>query len=156
MKPIIKKTVLVGVIVFLLMQLYQPTRNVDYGQVLPIHFNKIYDVPPEIVSSLKTSCFDCHSNSTNYPWYSYIQPVRIFMDSHINEGKENLNFSEFGSYSSRKQASKLERIIKQIQSDEMPLTSYTTLHRNAILSPVSKEELLDWLEKKSDSISSNN
>lgn len=156
MKIIIKKTVLVGVVVFLLMQLYQPTRNVDFGQVLPIHFNKMDDVPPEILNSLKTSCFDCHSNSTNYPWYSYIQPVRMFMDSHINEGKENLNFSEFGSYSSRKQASKLARMIKQIESDEMPLTSYTMLHKNAILSPVNKVVLLDWLEKKSHSISSNN
>jgi hypothetical protein len=79
---------------------------------------------------LQNSCFDCHSNSINYPWYSFVQPVRMFLDSHINEGKENLNFSEYGTYSRRKQRSKLDRIIKQIQSDEMPLASYHTQKRN--------------------------
>jgi hypothetical protein len=156
MNLILRKTALVGVAVFLLMQLYQPTRNVDYGQVLPIHFVKMYNVPSNVKNSLQTTCFDCHSNNSTYPWYSYIQPVRMFMESHINEGKKNLNFSEFGSYSSRKQASKLERMIKEIQSGEMPLTSYTVLHRNAILSPVNKQVLVGWLEKMSDTISSNN
>jgi hypothetical protein len=156
MSSSIKKTVLAGIVIFLLMQLYQPARNVDYGPVTPIHLSKTFSVPEKVQTILQTSCFDCHSNSTNYPWYSYVQPVRMFLDSHINEGKENLNFSEFGTYSKRKQRSKLDRMIKQIQSDEMPLDSYTIIHKNAILTKESKAVLLNWMEKKSDSISANN
>ncbi|MBG6060447.1 hypothetical protein IWX83_000210 [Flavobacterium sp. CG_9.1] len=156
MKPIIKKGAILSVVLFLLMQLYQPARNVEYGQVSPMHFTKLYKVPAKVQGILQTSCFDCHSNNTKYPWYSYVQPVRIFMDSHINEGKENLNFSEFGTYSKRKQQSKLDRMIKQIKSDEMPLASYTMMHKNAVLTSESKAILLNWIEETKDSISANN
>jgi hypothetical protein len=115
---------------FLLMQLYLPARNVDYGPVTSMNFSKTFSVPEKVQTILQNSCFDCHSNSINYPWYSFVQPVRMFLDSHINEGKENLNFSEYGTYSRRKQRSKLDRIIKQIQSDEMPLASYHTQKRH--------------------------
>jgi ribosomal protein S20 len=156
MRPIIKKIVLSGIVLFLLMQLYQPVRNVDYEQVSPLSFSKTFLVPVKVQTILQTSCFDCHSNNSNYPWYSNIQPVRAFMDSHIKEGKENLNFSEFGTYSTRKQQSKLDRMIKQIKSDEMPLVSYTIIHRNAALNKKSKVILLQWIEETKDSISTNN
>jgi ribosomal protein S20 len=156
MRPIIKKIVLSGIVLFLLMQLYQPVRNVDYGKVSPLFFSKTFLVPVKVQTILQTSCFDCHSNNSNYPWYSNIQPVRAFMDSHIKEGKENLNFSEFGTYSTRKQQSKLDRMIKQIKSDEMPLASYTIIHRNAALNKKSKVVLLQWIEETKDSISTNN
>jgi ribosomal protein S20 len=156
MRPTIKKIVLSGIVLFLLMQLYQPVRNVDYGKVSPLSFSKTFLVPVKVQTILQTSCFDCHSNNSNYPWYSNIQPVRAFMDSHIKEGKENLNFSEFGTYSTRKQQSKLDRMIKQIKSDEMPLASYTIIHRNAALNKKSKVVLLQWIEETKDSISTNN
>ena len=156
MRSVIKKIALSGIGFFLLMQLYQPARNIDYGPVNAMHFSRIFSAPVKVQTILQTSCFDCHSNNTNYPWYSYVQPVRLFLDGHINEGKENLNFSEFGTYSKRKQRSKLDRMIKQIQSDEMPLDSYTIIHKNAILTKESKAVLLNWMEKKSDSISANN
>jgi ribosomal protein S20 len=156
MRPIIKKIVLSGIVLFLLMQLNQPARNVDYEQVSPLSFSKTFLVPVKVQTILQTSCFDCHSNNSNYPWYSNIQPVRAFMDSHIKEGKENLNFSEFGTYSTRKQQSKLDRMIKQIKSDEMPLASYTIIHRNAALNKKSKVVLLQWIEETKDSISTNN
>jgi hypothetical protein len=137
----------------LLIQFYQPARNLDFGQVLQIHFTKIYAVPSDVKSILRTSCYDCHSNNTQYQWYSYIQPARMFLDSHIKEGKKNLNFSTFGDYSQRKQGNKLERIVKQIESDEMPLASYTLIHKNAILTQENKKILINWIESKRDSIS---
>lgn len=146
MKSIIRKTVLVGFILFLLLQFYQPSRNIDDGRIVPQHITKVYKVPENVQTILKTSCFDCHSNNTNYPWYSYIQPARFFMEKHIEEGKENLNFSEFGKYSKRKQQNKLKAIAKQIKSDEMPLLSYTLIHRNAVLTATQKEELINWID----------
>ena len=153
MKVIFKRILVSAMVIFLLMQLYQPARNLDYGQVLPVHFTKVYKVPSNVTAILQTSCYDCHSNNTIYPLYSYNQPVRLFLDNHINDGKKNLNFSEFGKYSKRRQENKLNQIIDQVKSDEMPLSSYTLIHRNAILSKENKALLINWTEKTRDSIS---
>ena len=153
MKISVKKIFVLGLIIFLLIQLYQPARNLDYGQVSPTLFNKIYAVPSDVESILRTSCYDCHSNNTQYPWYSYIQPARMILDNHIKEGKENFNFSTFGDYFQRKQGNKLERIIKQIKSDEMPLASYSRMHKNAILPQENKRLLITWMENTRDSMS---
>lgn len=156
MKIIIKKILFIGLIIFLLIQLYQPARNISFEQDITGNFTKVYNVPKNVEIILRTSCYDCHSNNTYYPWYSYIQPVRFFMESHIKEGKENLNFNEWGNYSDRKQNNKLDRIAKQIESNEMPLSSYTLIHKNAILTASQKKEVLDWINKIEDSISSQN
>lgn len=134
------------------MQLYQPARNIGFEQDITADFTKVYNVPKKVEIILRTSCYDCHSNNTNYPWYSYIQPARFLMESHIAAGKENLNFNEWGNYSSRKQNNKLDRIAKQIQSNEMPLASYTLIHKNATLSATQKKEVLDWINKIEDSL----
>ncbi|SFF45476.1 Haem-binding domain-containing protein [Flavobacterium xueshanense] len=135
------------------MQLYQPARNESYEQELTANFTKMYDVPKNVETTLRTSCYDCHSNNTNYPLYSYMQPARFFMEEHIKDGKKDLNFNEFGRYSKRKQGNKLEAIVKQIKSDEMPLASYTLIHKNAILTPTQKEEIINWIKKTKDSLS---
>ena len=154
MKKIIKKILFIGLIIFLLMQLYQPARNESFEQDITANFTKVYNVPKNVEAIVRTSCYDCHSNNTNYPWYSNVQPVGFFMEHHIKEAKEDLNFDEWGNYSKRKQENKLDRIVKQIKSDEMPLASYTLIHKNARLTTVQKEEIMDWLSKIKDSISS--
>ena len=156
MKKIIKKILIIVFFIFLLMQLYQPARNESFEQELTANFTKMYDVPKNVETILRTSCYDCHSNNTNYPLYSYIQPARFFMEEHIKDGKKDLNFNEFGKYSKRKQENKLEAIIKQIKSDEMPLASYTLLHKNAIVTPAQKEEVINWINKTKDSLSLEN
>jgi hypothetical protein len=154
MSKIIKKILFIGLIIFLLMKLYQPARNIHYEQGTAANFTKAYKVPENVKTIFRTSCYDCHSNNTNYPWYASIQPIRLFMESHIKEGKENLNFDEFTNYSSRKQKNKLDRMMKQIKADEMPLSSYTIIHKNAILSKNKKAVVIDWINKTIDSISS--
>ena len=145
MKKIIKKILFIGLIIFLLMQLCQPARNESFELDTNANFTKVYNVPKNVEAILRTSCYDCHSNNTNYPWHSYIQPVRLLMESHIKKGKKDLNFSEFGNYSKRKQANKLDRIIKQIKSNEMPLASYTLIHKKATLTATQKREVIDWI-----------
>jgi hypothetical protein len=154
MKKIIKKILFIGLIIFLLIQFYQPARNKSYEQVLTGDFTKMYNVPKNVETVLRASCYDCHSNNTNYPLYSNIQPVQLFMGKHIKNGKKDLNFNEFGSYSKRKQQSKLEAISKQIKSDEMPLSSYTMMHRSAVLTTAQKQEIINWINKTKDSLSS--
>lgn len=154
MKIGIKKILYTGLIVFLLMQLYQPARNESYEQVNTVTFTKVYQVPKNIETILRTSCYDCHSNNTNYLWFDNIQPARMLVENHIKKAKKDLNFDEWGNYSSRKQRNKLDRIVKQIKSNEMPLASYTLIHKNAILTPAQKEEVIIWFQKTTDSLSS--
>ena len=138
------------------MQLYQPARNIGYEQHFSSNFTEMYKVPKNIETALRTSCYDCHSDNTNYPWYSYIQPVRSFLEGHIKDGKKELNFNEFGNYSSRKQRSKLDAISKQIKTNKMPLSSYTLIHGNAILTSTQKEDILNWISKTQDSLATEN
>ena len=101
---------------------------------------------------LQVSCYDCHSNNTQYPWYNKVQPVAWFLEDHIKEGKAELNFNEWDSLSNRRKKSKLRSIIKQIESDEMPLYSYTLIHKDASFSEAEKQELIRWIEQLKDSI----
>ena len=153
MKKRIKKMAWFGLTVFLLMQLYQPAHNVNYEQDTSLNLTTMYKAPNNIKTMLQTSCYDCHSNNTKYPWYNRIQPGGWFMANHIKDGKNELNFNEFGNNSIRRQKSKLKAITGQIKSDEMPLTSYTIIHRNAILSKKNKTLLISWMEKTNDSLS---
>jgi hypothetical protein len=120
MKISVKKIFVLGLIIFLLIQFYQPARNLDYGQVCQLI--SIYAVPSDVESILRTSCYDCHSN-TEYPWYSYIQPARMILDNHGR--KRKLEFQYVWRLFSTQAGNKLERIVKQIKSDEMPLASYS-------------------------------
>ena len=151
----IKKISLVLVIIFVGIQFIQPAHNKS-GQVLPTDFIVVYTVPTNVKVILQNACYDCHSNNTDYPWYSNIQPMAWIMKRHINNGKEKLNFSDFGSYSSRRQISKLKGITNQIKDDEMPLSSYTMMHSKANLTKEEKSLVIDWMNKTADSISASN
>lgn len=128
-----------------MIQLIQPARNIDYGQLPSSDISKVYQIPEKIQSILRNSCYDCHSNSTDYPVYSYIQPLSFYLENHIQKGKKELNFNEWGHYSDRKQAHKLESILNQIQQKKMPLPSYIYLHHGAKLSEKQIEEMASWI-----------
>ncbi len=108
-------------------------------------FLAIYPPPARVGTLLKTACYDCHSNHTDYPWYGRVQPVAMFLENHIQQGKKELNLSEFGDYSPRRQKSKLKSMASQIKDGDMPLTSYTLIHGDADLSPEDRKGLGDWL-----------
>lgn len=151
----IKKILLALLIVIVAIQFIQPARNTN-GQVSATDFAKVYGVPNNVQSVLQTACYDCHSNNTIYPWYVNIQPMGWIMKRHIDNGKAKLNFSEFGSLSNRRQVSKLKEISNQIKDDEMPITSYKIMHKNANLTKEEKSLIKDWINKTADSLSSNN
>jgi hypothetical protein len=142
-----KKILIVLLIVFIGIQ-FIPVKLNQTDKTRETDIVEIFDVPDNIKSLLQTSCYDCHSNNTNYPWYNNIQPVTWFLINHVEEGKEELNFSEFGKYSKRKQKSKLKSIITQVKKEEMPLWSYTIIHQEAILSQSEKEILQAFFTKK--------
>ena len=112
----------------------------------------VNDIPNNIKKKLQVSCYDCHSNNTNYPWYNKIQPVAWFLEDHIKDGKKELNFNTWNTYSTRRKKSKLKSIISQIKDDKMPLASYTLIHGDTKLTEKEKKELFEWLTQLRDSI----
>lgn len=127
-----------------LIQFIRPARNLSNDSTSDI--SKVYPVPAAVQAMLKTSCYDCHSNSTNYPWYANIQPVGLWLDDHVKEGKGELNFSEFATYKLPRQYHKLEEVSEQVHEGEMPLSSYTIIHKDAVLTPAQQAELVAWAE----------
>jgi len=141
-----KKLSIVLFVVFLLIQ-FIPTHRNENTEVLASDFIKLYNPPTAIANKLKASCYDCHSNNTTYPWYNKVQPVAWFLENHINEAKEELNFSEFGAYSKRKIKSKLKSMRNEIRDDKMPLWTYTLMHSDAKFSDKEQKEILNWIEE---------
>ena len=139
-----KKKIGLGLIaVLVIIQLIRPTRNSSTTES-PNEISKYYQVPADIHAVLKKSCYDCHSNTTAYPWYSNIQPVGLWLQSHVNEGRGELNFDEFGSYDQKKAKHKFEEIEEVILEEEMPLESFTFIHRDAKLTPEQSASIAAW------------
>jgi len=148
---IVKIIVTVLLVVFVGIQFVSTERN--QSDVIPTtDFMLVNTVPNNIKSKLQVSCYDCHSNNTAYPWYNKIQPTAWFLEDHIKEGKAELNFSEWDSLSNRRKTSKLRSIIKQIESDKMPLDSYTLIHKDAIFSEVEKTMVVNYMKQLKDSL----
>lgn len=102
-------------------------------------------VPNAVLSHLKSGCYDCHSNNTVYPWYSYVQPAAWWLNSHIEEGKEHLNFDEIGNLDTESRFEMMEEIKEEIESHEMPMASYTLLHPKAKFSNSTTDTISRWL-----------
>ena len=149
-----KKILPAVLIVFIAIQFIQPAHNSSV-QELPTDITKTIRVPDTVLNIFKKACYDCHSNNTRYPWYVYIQPTGWIMARHIRNGKDNLNFSDFGSYSQRKQANKLRAIETSIKEGSMPLPAYTIMHSDAKLSAEDKKLITDWASVAKDSLSKN-
>jgi hypothetical protein len=127
----------------ILIQFIRPPKNISKN-IGTTDITTKYGVPPDVQQILNISCYDCHSNNTRYPWYWNIQPVTWFMNGHIADAKRGLNFSTFASYNIRKQYKSFDNINKEVKSGDMPLTSYTLIHRDAILSDTQKLVIANW------------
>ena len=136
---------------FIVIQFFPTTLN-ERDTVPQSDFMVENQVPATIKNRLQVSCYDCHSNNTDYPWYSKIQPSAWYLEDHIQEGKDELNFNEWATYSDRRKNSKLRSIISQIEEDKMPLDSYILIHRDAILSDEDKTLIVDFITALKDSL----
>ena len=148
---IIKRSLLGLLAILLVIQFIHPAKNVS-AEVKPQDINVLYPVPDSVKLVLGKACMDCHSNNTRYPWYSKVQPVAWWLNDHINEGKRELNFSEFGVRTPEKQAKKLRKLVKEVQEGGMPLDSYTWIHKDAVLTEREKNMLIDWANGLADKI----
>jgi len=141
----VKKILLVLLIIFVVIQFIRPEKNIHPGPQ-PADISTLYPIPADVDSILSVACKDCHSNNTRYPWYNNIQPVAWFLANHVKDGKSSFNLNEFATYPLARQYDKIEEIKKQIDKGDMPLSSYTLIHKDAILSDAQKNKVVSWSE----------
>jgi hypothetical protein len=141
-KIMIKK-ILIGLAVLLVnIQFYRPSKNLSDDTSNDI--SMVYTVPDDVKAILQRSCNDCHSNKTVYPWYAEVQPVEWWLNDHIVDGKRHFNLNNFTAMKAAVQKKKMEECMEQIKKNEMPLNSYTWIHKDAILSEADKQTIYTW------------
>ncbi|MBN2237045.1 MAG: heme-binding domain-containing protein [Bacteroidales bacterium] len=105
------------------------------------------DMPADVQSVFKNSCYDCHSNETIWPWYSYVAPMSFVITHHVEEGRDQLNLSSWGEFDPDDQKGILKHMKKEIEKGEMPLAGYTALHGNAKMTEERKALVIQWIDK---------
>jgi hypothetical protein len=141
-----KKIAWALLIVFVAIQFYRPEKNESSEDHLMTFLSET-NPPAEVAGILKSSCYDCHSDHTQYPWYNQVAPVSWWLADHVEEGKEHLNFSDWDSYSPKKKDHKLEEVIEEVEEGEMPLKEYTWTHSEAHLTKEQIKRVMDWARR---------
>ena len=136
--------ILSGLVLLFLLAQFIPSEKNRAISVQPNDIFTKYPASIEVQAIAKKACYDCHSNNTVYPWYSNVQPLAWWINDHVQEGKGEFNFSEFTTYSPKLARHKLEEVGEQINEHEMPLSSYTLIHKEARLTPAEQKLLMDW------------
>jgi hypothetical protein len=148
-----KKNIILGVLaVLVIIQFFHPTRNESNDETTAM--SKAYNMPDNVTSILKAACYDCHSNKTAYPWYANVQPVAWWLDHHVTEGKQEINFSAFTQRKIAVQNHKFEEIAEQVEKKEMPDPEYTLfgLHKEADLTDEQRLTIVTWAKAQMDTL----
>lgn len=140
----------IGLVIFICMQFFIPSEN--HLEIFENNDSKILGVPNNTLTILKASCFNCHSNYTNYPWYTRIQPVRWWITGHIKDGKSKLNFSKFETYDVNLRYELFKKIENAVKNGVMPLPSYLTTHPESRLTNDQKDVLINWAKATQNSM----
>jgi hypothetical protein len=139
----IRKILIVLLVILVGMQFIRPSRNNSSAETTTdiTHYVR---VPDSVMKILKTSCYDCHSNHTVYPWYVNFNPIGLWLKNHIDDGKRAINFSDLSSFSKKKLDHRMKDIAETVDKKEMPLSTYTFIHRYAILNSGQIQMIKDW------------
>ncbi|NCP45301.1 MAG: hypothetical protein COW67_10845 [Flavobacteriales bacterium CG18_big_fil_WC_8_21_14_2_50_32_9] len=141
----LKKIALVLFAIFVIIQFFRIDKT-NPEVIIENDFINVVNPPEEIATIIKTSCYDCHSNTSKYPWYSNVAPISWWLKDHINEAREELNFSEWETYNIAKKINILEEAIEEIEEGEMPLYPYKISHSSAKLNVNQIKLLMDFLK----------
>ena len=149
-----KKVWIALLVIFIIIQLI-PTGRPEVIKDNPNDLLLNNQVPTEAESMLRAACYDCHSNESIYPWYAYVAPVSFLVNRDIRVGREELNFSDWETFSKVDKAKLLDKIIEAVESEEMPMVIYPPLHPEAKLSTEDRKVLTDWAESFAESLFEN-
>ena len=145
MRKWIKKTLIGLLIVLVLIQFIRidktnPTSNPELDIITTLN------PPTDLAHIIKIACYDCHSNHTEYPWYTNIAPISFWIKNHINHARKHLNFSEWGSYNNKRAHHKLEECYEEVLEGHMPLPSYLWMHSEAKITNDQRKSLATWFQ----------
>ena len=146
MKNFLKILAVLAFLAFVGLQFWRPDRTnppVDESKTIEASLK----IPEDVSAVLGRSCKDCHSNETEYPWYSNVAPVSWSVVDHIRVGREDLNFSIWETYSKKRQEHKLEEICEMVEAREMPHYQYLWVHWEAALTDDDIKLMCDWTKK---------
>lgn len=110
------------------------------------------EVGSEVHSILKNACFDCHSQNTRFPWYSYVAPVSWLISRDVNQAREHLDFSNWGDLSLRDRIKIFDHISEEVSEEEMPLKIYILMHPPANLSSDDRDIIVRWAENAAEKL----
>ncbi len=130
---------------FVIAQFFGPARTNPVAEASHAMESKL-QVTPEVAAILDRSCNDCHSNKTRWPWYAHVAPVSWFVIDHVNEGRENVNFSEWTQYTPETADALLRQMCREVRSGMMPLSSYTPLHPGSEVSTDDRQKICAWTD----------
>jgi hypothetical protein len=99
--------------------------------------------------TIRRACLSCHSNETEWPWYSHVAPVSWLVRKDVSEGREFLNFSQWAAYGTTGQSQLLTLAAGRIKDGKMPPKRYVLLHPEAKLSDQERSDLIKALERES-------
>jgi len=139
-----KRVLFVILAVFILIQFIRPEKNNSKDETYAL--STVMEIPVEVNRIIQTSCADCHTNSTRYPWYNEIAPASWFLAYHVKEAKEHLNFSEWTTYNKDQKEHLLKDLKEVLNEREMPLKSYLLIHKDAKLTENQYQILYDWVK----------
>jgi Haem-binding domain len=148
---IVKKIMLVLLVALIAIQFFRPKKNKADGPQ-PNYIGNVYNIPADVKPILAKACNDCHSNNTRYPWYSNFQPVLWWLNDHILDGKKHINYDEYTHKPLRYQYHKMEETIEMVKEGEMPLNSYTWVHKDAKLTAEEKAKITNWAQSVMDTM----
>ena len=101
-------------------------------------------VDPDVLAVIQRSCQTCHSEKTEWPWYSHIAPMSWLVEGDVSQARSHMNLSHWSEYPVEEQQDLLARIGSAVRSGEMPPDRYTMIHRNAKLSAGERENVYRW------------
>jgi hypothetical protein len=103
---------------------------------------------PEVKVIMVENCFDCHSNTIRKPWYYRIRPITFWIDHHIHEAREHINFDDWFLMDRKDQRHDLDECLEELEEGEMPLKSYEITHPG--LSKKDRQTLMNWMRVEMD------
>jgi len=95
---------------------------------------------PRTEELARRACGDCHSYETHWPWYASLAPISWRVQSHVDEGRQHLNFSAYD-----KPQRHAHEAADMVEEGEMPPWDYLLMHREAKLTPEEKRDLVKGL-----------
>ncbi len=110
---ILKQFLILLLIAFAAIQFIRPERN-DGTPDGPNDISHYVKIPDTVQKILITSCYDCHSNHTDYPWYVNINPVGLWLKNHIDDGKRSINFSDLSGFTQKKRIHRMGDVSEQL------------------------------------------